>query len=71
MGARDLNAQVFDPQPCGLCADQGVRASAVAVISMPWGQAAFVCEAHRAKHADRAKLWPAKDAIRSMLRGGQ
>ena len=69
MSALDLCAQVFDPQPCALCADQGVRVAAVASVAMPWGAPAFVCEAHRAKHEGRAKLWPAKDAIRAMLRG--
>lgn len=64
MTARDLNAQVFDAKPCAFC-----KRDAVACVAMPWGTPTIVCETHRAMHDGRAKLWPAKDAIRAMLRG--
>ena len=67
MSARDLNAQVFDAQQCEL----DCHRSGVAVVYMPWGTPALVCETHRAEHAAKAKakLWPAKDAFLAMFRG--
>jgi hypothetical protein len=65
MNRRDLNAQLFDPKPCEL----ECRRAGVVYVTMPWGTPALVCETHRAEHAAKAKLWPAKDAIRAILRG--
>ena len=69
MSAIDLNAQVLDPHSCSLCAEDGHTVASVAAVVMPWGTVTLVCETHRARHAAKASLWPAKDAIRLMLRG--